>query len=196
MRLAATLSLAFLSVSIPAAQRGDQQDLQRRFEEAERRIVRLPPAAFPELPANLVRELQRRGCTVPQAKYFKQPHNVIQGSFAKPGQKDWAVLCSVRDVSTILVFWGGAPDNTAELATDRDSNHLQVVDAEAPPHYCRAIRLAEHNQVTALLKDYTGAKPSSVRHQGIEDADIEKLSKTWYFHAGRWLELVDAEGAE
>ena len=61
---------------------------------ADRDIRRLPPSAFPQLPANLVQDLQRRGCTIPQAHHKKQPHNVIKGEFAKPGQTDWAVLCS------------------------------------------------------------------------------------------------------
>jgi len=71
-------------------------DLQRQFDQAEGRIVRLPPRAFPELPGNVVRELQRRSCTIPQTAFTKNPHNVIKGEFARPGQTDWAVLCSVK----------------------------------------------------------------------------------------------------
>ena len=63
------------------------------------------PAAFPELPANLVQELQRRQCTIPQETFSKKRNNVIKGEFARPGQTDWGVLCSVKGVSTILVFW-------------------------------------------------------------------------------------------
>ena len=37
-------------------------DLQRKFDQADQKIVRLPPSAFPELPENIVRELQRRDC--------------------------------------------------------------------------------------------------------------------------------------
>src|ERR1700722_1679434 len=81
------------------------EDLKRQFDEAERRIVKLPPTAFTELPRNVVRELERRGCTIPQEAFTKKPHNVIKGAFAKPGQLDWAVLCSVKGVSMILIFW-------------------------------------------------------------------------------------------
>jgi hypothetical protein len=70
------------------------EDLKRQFDEAEQRIVRLPPTAFPELPRNVVRELQRRGCSIPQEAFTKKPHNVITGQFARPGERDWAVLCS------------------------------------------------------------------------------------------------------
>jgi hypothetical protein len=78
------------------------EDLKRQFDEAERRIVRVPPTSFPELPRNVVRELERRGCTIPQDALTKKPHNVIKGAFAKPGQVDWAVLCSIKGVWTIL----------------------------------------------------------------------------------------------
>ena len=72
-------------------------------QSLETYIVQLPPTAFPELPTNLVQELQRRGCTIPQEAYSKtKPNNVIKGEFARAGQIDWAVLCSVRGVSTIL----------------------------------------------------------------------------------------------
>ena len=54
-------------------------DLKLNFDEAERRIVRLPPTAFPELPGNVIQELQRRGCPIPQTAYTKKPHNVIKG---------------------------------------------------------------------------------------------------------------------
>src|SRR5262249_47975777 len=69
------------------------------------RIVQLSPAAIPGLPANLVKELERRGCTIPQEAPTKKSSNVIKGAFAKPGQTDWAALCSVNGGSTTLGFW-------------------------------------------------------------------------------------------
>src|SRR5689334_18492660 len=80
-------------------------DLQRLIEAADRQVVRLSPAAFPELPKNLRAELQRRGCKIPQLPMVRGRQNVIKGQFAKPGQTDWAVLCSIERVSSILVFW-------------------------------------------------------------------------------------------
>lgn len=40
----------------------------------------------------------------PATRLRPKPHNVIKGQFAKAGQIDWAVLCSIRGVSSILVF--------------------------------------------------------------------------------------------
>jgi hypothetical protein len=128
MKSAAVLFL--LSITIPASFAQLPADLQRQFDEAERRIVRLPPASFPELPASVVRELQRRDCTIPQEAYTKKPHNVIHGEFAKPGQMDWAVLCSVRGVSSILVFWNATEKNPDEIAKMEDRIFLQGVSAD------------------------------------------------------------------
>src|SRR5438874_2651900 len=50
------------------------------------KIVRLPPSAFSELPANLIQELQRRNCTIPQHAFSNTRNNVTKGEFAKPGQ--------------------------------------------------------------------------------------------------------------
>jgi len=87
--------LALLSITLPIFAQVPE-DLNRKFDKAERRIARLAPTAFLELPRTVVRELQRRGCTVPQEAFTKKPHYVIRGEFAKSSQTDWAVLCSVK----------------------------------------------------------------------------------------------------
>jgi hypothetical protein len=48
------LSLLMVAFRLAFAQLSE--DLKRKFDEAERRIVRLPPTAFPKLPRNVVRE--------------------------------------------------------------------------------------------------------------------------------------------
>src|SRR5437773_8891389 len=113
MKLFPALVLAFVLIQSPEAQ-----------------ITRLSPAAFPELPANLVQELQRRGCTIPQETFSKKRNNVIKGEFAKPGQTDWAVLCSVKGVSTILVFWNGSEKNPASLASREDIGYVQFIGGD------------------------------------------------------------------
>jgi len=62
------------------------------------------PSALPSLPRAFRAELERRGCTVPQSH---RSENAISGHFGASGQVDWAVLCSQRGQSTILVSWGG-----------------------------------------------------------------------------------------
>jgi hypothetical protein len=168
------------------------EDLKRKFDEAERRIVRLPPAAFPELPVKVVRELERRGCTIPQTAYTKKPHNVIKGDFAAPGQTDWAVLCSVKGASTILVFWNGSEKNPAKIAQMEDRIFRQGITADQVS-YSRGLSPVGKDFIMGHYDAYGGPKPPPIDHQGIDDAFIEKASVTWYFYGGNWLKLTGAD---
>ena len=190
MRVGKSILLAAMLVSPSCSQ--PPADHKRRFDEAERRIVRLRPTAFPELPGNVARELQRRGCTVPQEAYTKRPHNVIKGEFAKPGQTDWAVLCSVKGVSSILVFWNGSERSPAAIASLEDRGFLQGITADEIG-YSRGIRSVGKDFIMGHYQAYGGPLPPPIDHQGIDDAFIEKASATWYFHGGKWLKLTGAD---
>lgn len=189
-REAASLALLFIA-TIPAfAQLPD--DLKRKFDEAEQRIVRLPPAAFTELPGSVVRELQRRGCTIPQEAYTKKAHNVIKGEFAKPGQTDWAVLCSVKGVSTILVFWNGSEKSPEAIAPMEDRVYLQGLGGDRYG-FSRGISAVGKDYIVRHYEAYGGPTPPPIDHKGIDDAFIEKASATWYFHGGKWPKLQGAD---
>jgi hypothetical protein len=205
MRLYATpLALLFITILPTFAQL--PEDLKRKFDEAERRIVRLSPTAFSELPGNIVRELQRRGCTIPQEAFTtKRRHNVIKGEFAKPGQTDWAVLCSVNQtswldslwttpkyVSSILVFWNGSEKNPAAIAPIEDRNYLQGI-TETQIGFSRGIRPVGKEFIMRHYQAYGGPTPPPIDHQGVDDAFIEKASMTWYFHDGKWMKLTGAD---
>lgn len=167
-------------------------DLQRTFDLAERRIVRLPPKAFLELPSAVARELERRGCRVPQEAFTKKPHNVVRGEFARPGQTDWAVLCSRDGASTILVFWNGSGTAPAEIAKAEDRNYLQGISSSLIG-FSRGIRAVGREFIMRHYQAYGGPAPPPVEHQGIDDAFIEKASVTHYFHNGKWLQLTGAD---
>lgn len=167
-------------------------DFQRRFVEAEKLIMRLPPTVFPGLPAGVIRALQRRGCTVPQEAFTKGPHNVIKGQFAKPGQTDWAVLCSIKGVSTILVFWNGSEANPAAIGAGEDLGSLQGLGGN-DIGYSRGISPVGSDFIMGHYQAYGGPKPPPLDHQGIDDAFIGKASSTLYFHSGKWLCLTGAD---
>ena len=150
-------ALALLFITIIPAFAQLPEDLKRKFDEAERRIVRLSPTAFPELPRNVVRELQRRGCTIPQ-NFSNQPNNVIKGEFSKPGQTDWAVLCSLKGISTILVFWNGSETNPAEIAPLEDRIFLQGISPDKIA-YSRGIMPVGKDFIMRHFDAYGGPKP-------------------------------------
>ncbi len=166
--------------------------LKRQFDDAERRIVRLAPSAYPELPAGVAGELKRRGCRIPQETFTKKPHNVIEGEFSRAGQTDWAVLCSVKGVSTILVFWNGSEKNPAQIAPLEDRIFLQGLGGDRIG-YSRGISAVGRDFIMRHYRAYGGPKPPPIDHQGIDDAFIEKASVTWYFYRGKWLKLTGAD---
>jgi hypothetical protein len=166
------------------------QDLN--FELAERQIVRLPPAALPMLPGAVVRELQRRGCTIPQEALSKKPNNVVKGQFARRGQMDWAVLCSVNGASSILVFWNGSVRNPAELARSEDKNYLQGLGGDKTG-FSRGISAVGKNFIARHHQAFGGPKPPPIDHQGINDAFLEKASVVQYFFGGKWLQLTGSD---
>ena len=181
------------------------EDLKRRFDDADRRIVRLSPTAFPELPRAVASELDHRGCTVPQTPHTKRRQNVISGEFARPGQTDWAVLCSVNRtswlgtlfstphyVSSILVFWNGSAKDPAEIAPKEDRTFLQGITA-TEIGFSRIIGAAGKDFIMRHYRAYGGPTPPEIRHQGIDDGFAEKGSETWYFHNGKWLKLTGAD---
>lgn len=151
-----------------------------------------PSSALSGLPRPVARELQRRACTIPQVPFTKQPHNVIHGQFTRPGQTDWAVLCSVHGVSTILIFPNGAERSPAALAPMEDRIFLQGI-APGRMAFSRAITPVGRDFVTRHFQAYGGPTPPPLDHQGIDDAFLEKASVTWYFYNGKWLQLTGAD---
>jgi hypothetical protein len=122
----------------------------------------------------------------------KIPHNVIRGVFAKPGQTDWAVLCSVNGASSILVFFSGSTTSVAEIAKMEDRIFLQGISPDKIG-FSRGISPAGKDFIMRHYKAYGGPKPPAIDHQGIDDAFIEKASVTYYFYNGNWMKLTGAD---
>jgi hypothetical protein len=158
------------------------------WDSAERAIRRLPPSAFAQLPAPVRRDLERRGCTVPQAFYPETPHNVVSGQFTRVGRVEWAVLCSTRDSSRILVYGGDSATGPNELAVEADKGKLQTI-GDGKIGYSRAIGRARPATMRRLATDFGGKVPEPLDHDGINDAFLEKASAIHYLHRGKWMLL-------
>ncbi len=161
------------------------------WDSANAAIVRLPPAAFHQLPAAVRADLERRGCLIPQNYTDTHPHNVVHGQFARPGQTDWAVLCSRNDTSTILVFWRGAADSVAELAKAADRNYLQGMPEGIV--YSRGLGVADTTDIRRLYSSYGGPEPPPLDHDGIDDGFEGKASEVHYWYRDHWIELTGAD---
>ena len=159
------------------------------FENADIETVRLSPSRFPQLSPAIRQELARRGCTIPQVWGEKTPHNVIKGSFITPDELDWAVLCSVKRTSAILVFRNGSSNRVIELAPQADIHRLQTEGSEQIG-YSREISPAGREFIMRHYDAYGGVKPPPIDHQGINDAFVGKASVVLYFYRGKWVALT------
>jgi len=155
-------------------------------------IRSLPPSAFPELPANVAAELDRRECRIPQTQRHKRD-NAIQGEFLKPGQTDWAILCMTKRVTILLVFENGLEQSPVEI--ERNAN------GEAGRWSITPVR-------EQTLADYLSAwKPSTPRpkldHQGISSrigpldpssgrfSDAAEETTIYFFDRVKWTKLAN-----
>ena len=188
----AIAGLVLLSVAWTTA--GSAQETSR-WGAADAAIVRLTPPAFAQLPEAVAREMQRRRCTVPQPweVFATRPVNVISGEFQKPGQIDWAVLCSVDRMSSLLIFWNGSADRVERIGdAAADRGGLQVVRGEEIGYSIMIFPVGEA-YILDHYKAYGGPEPPPIDHQGINYAFIEKASVVLYRHDGEWLHLQGAD---
>ena len=141
----------------------------------DREITRLATSAFPLLPENLAQDLRRPGCTIPQPVFARQPQNGIKGQFARPGQVDWAVLCSVKGRSSILVFWNGSEINPALIAPASEDHFIQGI-GQGKFGFSRAIAAVGRSYIPAhaAVSGPKGSNAPVIDHQGIDDAFVER----------------------
>lgn len=143
------------------------------------RIRLLPVSSFPQLPAQVARELDGMGCMIPQTYAAHEPENVISGSFEKRGSSDWAALCSVHGVSTLYVFFESNLAHPVALRHQPDSLWL---GKEWGEDYGSAWGIGVHP---------AGLMPRSAEadHDGIEDDFLDQSEVVHYFKEGRWTTL-------
>jgi hypothetical protein len=137
----------------------------------------LEPKQVRELPALIKADLEKRGCRIPRFTRWDARHNVIQGQFLKPGQRDWGVLCQYQDKSSILIYPGGA---AADVQTVRSEDH----DPYRIIHTVTAFVL----QKRAVRDKLTESLPP-FDHDGIEDGQIQKATLVLYYRDGEWVEF-------
>jgi hypothetical protein len=135
-----------------------------------------------------LKELMRRGCTIPQP-FHATRQNVISGRFSSAKQIDWAVLCSIKRTSSILVFRNGSAAAVDVLPARPDVAALRLIDAGVIG-YLRGLGVADAEFIRVHHQRYGGPKPPPLDHDGLNDIFIEKGSVARYWYRGRWLELA------
>lgn len=151
-------------------------------------IRRLPLNAFPGLPENVVDELNRRQCLIPQSYQAHHPENVVHASLEHPGSSDWAVLCSANGEVSLLVFFGDSPSNPVELARVAETKRLEPHNPGGELGFDWAIDLASpeavHQAQSALEH-----KPPKIDHDALADHVVDRRTIYRFFSKGSWRVL-------
>ena len=169
---------------------------------AVKSILRLSPSAFSQLPDAVVDELAKRKCKVPQVGVPgdnpSKSYNVISGQFKKPGQSDWAVLCSADEHSRILIFLNGRADEVESIggiSADRDSLQGWGQDEQGQEQFMfsQIIPSVDREYILERYERYGGMKPPLIDHEGISVGLSGKYSIVYYWYKGKWLILQGAD---
>ena len=161
------------------------------FDVADKKVKRLSPDSYKELPRDIIKKLVHLGCSIPQSIGSKHQHNVIAGEFARQGQKDWAILCSIQQVSSVRVFWGGDSACSSVILTSKDRNWLQNTGRDI--QYSRMINPVNKQFIVEHSIVYGKAISNNIRHQGIEELFVGKGSTVHYCENGKWKTLPGAD---
>lgn len=149
-------------------------------------IRRLPVNAFPDLPAPIVDELNRRQCLIPQSYEAHHPENVVHASLERAGSSDWAVLCSAAGKVSLLVFFSGAPvGRPSVLGMAEEKQRLQRHDSSGILGFNWAIEPASpeavHDAQSAMRK-----RPPLPDHDALADITLDRTTIYHFFKKGSW----------
>jgi hypothetical protein len=178
----------------PASVRDEERYLAlvKVIAEATRRVVRLDPSSFPDLPDHIQSWMREHRFTVPQSYCDSTAHNVVHGNLDENRVSDWAVLCSRADTSRIIVFWDGRTEKATTLETRADEIFIQTVTQDSAA-YSRVLVLETPEKIRSRYRAWESTAPSWVHHDAIGDVYCEKASTVFYWRNGKLESLLGAD---
>lgn len=153
-------------------------------------IHHLPPSSFPDLPGPIADLLARRGCMIPQTYEAHRPENVIKAALEHAGSADWALLCSVKGVVALMVFFASAPDRPMVLATTPETQRLQTHGSSRILGFNWGIDPAPPGEIhdARMGRD---RRPPELDHDALADSIVDYRTVYHLYTKGGWT-LVDA----
>jgi hypothetical protein len=161
-------------------------------------VRRLAPSVFRDLPINVRRDLESRGCLIPQPWGYRTPQNAIRGAFSRTNITEWAVLCSVRERSQILIYRRDSSRTTGIVVADSlerlpDEAWMQII-TKGRSGYSRLIRTRARQRISGWRRDIDeNTIPQPIDHDAIEQIFVEKAAQAFYFARGRWYRHTTAD---
>lgn len=186
IRICVIVRFQFLIV---AAFLSGAQAVRAQAKPSPELVRRLAPSSFPQLPAAVRHDLERRHCLVPQPYDANAPSNVTHGAFTGPKVSEWAILCSAQDTSQILIY---------RIAASGDARALDSLERAADVGwmqgigniewgFSRLLRTLPPERIRTWRRDDEGrAIPRPIDHDAIEQAFLGKAADAFYRAAGRW----------
>ena len=152
------------------------------------RIRRLPVNSFPDLPAAFQKQLEQRGCLIPQTYEAHAPENVVHASLERAGASDWAVLCSSQGKVSLLVYFASAPSQLLVLSTAVETERLQAHDPSGVLGFNWGIDPASPERVRDAQAGLE-PRPPSIDHDALADVIVEGLTIYHYYSKDAWTLL-------
>jgi len=156
-------------------------------------IRHLPVSSFPQLPAAVQSELNRRGCLVPQTYEARGPENVVRASLERKGSADWAVLCSAHGTVSLLVFFADAAE-PAVVASAPETERLASAGLGGQSGmlgFNWAIDAATPQQVHQAQVGMR-RRPAMLDHDALADALVDQKTVYRYYSGKAWV-IVETE---
>ncbi len=154
-------------------------------------IRHLPVSSFPQLPAWIQAELDRRGCMIPQTYEAYGPENVVQGSLERSGSSDWAVLCSAHGTVSLLVFFGDSTQPTV-LASALETERLEAGGPNGILGFDWGIDPATPEQVQEAEAEMN-PRPPLLEHDALAVTVINRNTVYHYYAKNAWTLVAVAE---
>jgi hypothetical protein len=144
------------------------------------------------LPPAVADALNQRGCLIPQSYAAHHPENVVHASLEQPGSTDWAVLCSVQDRISLLIFFAsGWPAEPIVLSSATKADRLQPHDLTGELGFNWGIDPASPRRVHEAQAGMAH-RPASPDHDALADSTLDRKTVYHLYRNGVW-EDVDTE---
>jgi hypothetical protein len=154
-------------------------------------IRHLPVNSFPQLPAEVQSELNRRRCLIPQTYEAHAPENVIEASLERAGSRDWAVLCSVKGTVSLLVFFADHAEPVV-LASAQETERLEAHGAAGVLGFDWGIDAATPEQVHEAQAGMQNPPPR-LAHDALAETVIDQTTVYHYYAGDAWTVVGTGE---
>jgi hypothetical protein len=151
-------------------------------------IRHLPISSFPDLPPVIQRQLDRRGCLIPQTYEAHAPENVVHASLERPGSSDWAILCSAQGTVSLLVFFGDGSGQPFMLASAPETERLQTHDPSGVLGFNWGIDPASPEQVHDAQLPMRHPPPR-LDHDALADTLVDRHTVYHFYLKSAWIVL-------